>query len=276
MVSISDYKEEEVAVCLSVLLELMTILGEFRENAVIVGGNVPPLLLPEVRHEYPGTLDIDLALDLNRIDDNTYKTLKKTLLYRDYYQEEGGQPFQYFRDVDGVTIKLDLMAGEYGGTGKSRRHQKIQDVKARKARGCDLAFEYFSEVELSGKLPSGAENRVKVKFANIIPFLVTKGMALWERAKEKDAYDIYFCIKHFPGGIKELVKSIAPITSNALVQEGLGKIKSKFESVNSLGPNYVADFLEISESEERDIIKREAFELVTELMEQLEISPYRE
>lgn len=276
MVSISDYKEEEVAICLSVLLELMTILGEFRENAVIVGGNVPPLLLPDAKHEYPGTLDIDLALDLNTIDDNTYKTLKKTLLDRDYYQKEGGQPFQYFRDVDGVTIKLDLMAGEYGGTGKSRRHQKIQDVKARKARGCDLVFQYYSEVTLSGTLPSGAENKVKVKIANAIPFIVTKGMSLWDRVKEKDAYDIYFCIKHFPGGIQALAQQTGPIISNALVREGLGKIRAKFESPNSLGPNHVADFLEITVSEERERIKRDAFELANKLMDMLSISSFEE
>jgi len=45
MVKQSDYREPEVRACLSVLLEIMTILGEFRENIIIVGGNVPPLLI---------------------------------------------------------------------------------------------------------------------------------------------------------------------------------------------------------------------------------------
>ncbi len=42
MVSIKDYKQKEVEICNSVLLELMTILGEFRENIVLIGGSVPP------------------------------------------------------------------------------------------------------------------------------------------------------------------------------------------------------------------------------------------
>jgi len=202
MVKQSDYKERKVNICFSVLLELMTILGEFRENIVIVGGNVPPLLLPEEKQKYPGTLDIDIALDFKNIDDNTYKTIVELLKERDYYQKEGSQPFQYYRSVEEVTVKIDLLAGEYGGTGKGRRHQKIQDARDRKARGCDLVFDSYAEIELKGKLPSGAENKVKVKMANIGTFLVTKGMALWTRMKEKYAYDIYFCIRNFPGGIK--------------------------------------------------------------------------
>jgi len=167
-----------------------------------------------------------------------------------------------------------LLAGEYGGTGRGRRHQKIQEARARKARGCDLVFDSYAEVELKGELPSGAENKVKVKVANIGPFLVTKGMALWTRIKEKDAFDIYFCIKNFPGGIETLAEKIESILKNKLAREGLGKIKAKFDTTNSIGPNFVADFLEISNPEEREILKREAFELVTLLMDKIGISAF--
>ncbi len=276
MVKQSDYREEEVQICFSVLLELMTILGEFREDIVIVGGNVPPLLIPKAKDKYTGTLDIDIALDFKKVDDSTYKTIVETLKEKGYYQKDGDQPFKFYRDVKQITIEVDLLAGEYGGTGKSRRHQRVQDAKARKARGCDLVFDEYLKVELKGKLPSGTENSVIVKIANIGPFLATKGMALWTRMKEKDAYDIYYSIKNFSGGIRTIVKKINPITDNTLLQEGLGKIRAKFETINSIGPNFVADFLEISNLEEREIKKREAFELVSSLMDKLAIEPFRE
>jgi len=38
MVTRHDYGKSEVNVCLSVLVELMTILGEFRDYVVLVGG----------------------------------------------------------------------------------------------------------------------------------------------------------------------------------------------------------------------------------------------
>ena len=276
MVKQSDYKEPEVQICFSVLLELMTILGGFRENIVIVGGSVPPLLIPETKPKYPGTLDIDIALDFKSISDDSYKTILKTLKEKGYYQKEGAQPFKFYRDVNEMTVEIDLLAGEYGGTGKSRRHQIVQEVKARKVRGCDLVFDRFIKIELYGILPGGAANKVTVKVPEIGPFLITKGMVLWDRGKEKDAFDIYYCCKHYPGGIPALVEAIKPLLGNNLVKEGLGKIKAKFEEINFIGPNYVADFLEISNAEERDIVKRETFELVNTLMEKFGIEPFKE
>ena len=42
---------------------------------------------------------------------------------------------------------MDFLAGEYGGTGAKHRHQQVQpDLRARKARGCELAFAYRTEI----------------------------------------------------------------------------------------------------------------------------------
>jgi len=276
MVKQSDYNEREVQICLSVLLEVMTILGEFRENIVIIGGNVPPLLIPDAQEKYPGTLDIDIALNFTKIDNSTYKTIVDTLKERDYYQKEGDQPFKFYRDVAGMTVEIDLLAAEYGGTSDSHRHQDVQDARVRKARGCDLVFDRYVTIELTGKLPSGADNKVTVKITSIGPFLTMKGMALWTRMKEKDAFDIYYCIHNYPGGVPALEDKIKPMVKNKLAQEGLGKIKAKFETVNSIGPNFVADFLEISNQEEREIAKRKAFELVNALMDRIGIKPFTE
>ena len=51
-----------------------------------------------------------------------------------------------------------------------------------------------------------------------------KGMALHDRLKEKDAWDIYFSLTNYPGGIDALVEEIAPHLDNGLVREGLLKI----------------------------------------------------
>jgi len=281
MVRQSDYREAEVQACFSVLLEVMTVLGEFRENVVIVGGSVPSLLIPSAKEKHLGTLDIDLALDFKHISDDTYKTIVETLRARGYYQKEGEQPFIFHRDTEDksgskITVEIDLLAGEYGGTGKGHRHQKIQDAQARKARGCNLVFDSAVRINLAGTLPSGARNEVIVKVPSIGPFLVMKGMALWERMKEKDAYDIYYCCRNYPRGLPALVKAIRPLVRNKLSREGLGKIKTKFAIVDGIGPTWVTDFLEIADREERARVQREAFELVTALMEKLGIEPFSE
>jgi hypothetical protein len=279
MVKQSDYKEPEVRACLSVLLEIMTILGEFRENIIIVGGNVPPLLIASAKEKHPGTIDIDLALDFQYIKSDTYQTIIETLVARGYYQKEGDQPFRFYRDIgdepkDRITVEINLLAGEYGGTAAPRRHQTVQDAQARKARGCDLVFGDAAKITLAGSLPGGGRNELTIKVAGIGPFLVMKGMALWGRMKEKDAYDIYYCCKNYPGGPKSLAKAIKPLLNNKLAREGLGKIKTKFSTVDGIGPSWVADFLEVSDLEERARIQREAFELTNAIMEELDIEPF--
>lgn len=281
MVTKSNYTEQEIQACFSVLLEIMTVLGEFLKDIVVVGGNVPPLILPTAKEKHIGTLDVDIALDFKHIRPDTYNTILKILKKRGYYQKPNTQPFIFFRDItdekgEKITVELNLLTGEYGGTGKSHRHQKVQDVRARKTRGCDLVFDNAVKVKISGKLPGGAQNEVTIKVASVGPFLVTKGMALWESGKEKHAYDIYYCCKNYPDGIEALVQAIKPIAKNKIAKEGLSKIRSKFATVNSIGPNWVADFLEISNIEERDRIKRSAFELVNALTNKLDIKPFEE
>ena len=183
-----QYAPEEVDACKSVLIELIHVLGEFNDDVAVVGGWVPSLLIPDSTEKHVGTLDVDLALDFKKISTDTYKTLLKALTDHGYEQSTK-QPFVFHRvfmlEGKKVSVQVDLLSGEYGGTGKSHRTQEIQDVRARKARGCDLVFDQSVLVEVDGRLPSGAINTVKFKIAGIVPFLVMKGRALADRIKEK-------------------------------------------------------------------------------------------
>lgn len=280
MVSKSQYSEKEVNACKSVLIELVHLLGEMKDEMVIIGGWTPSFLFPGSKDPHVGSLDIDIALNFQEIPDDTYQTVLKAFLKRGYTQDEK-QPFRFFRRVsvegaDPIDVEVDLMAGEYGGTGKTRRTQIVQDVRARKARGCDLAFDASVTVSLEGELPDGGKDRVTFKVAGIVPFLVMKGMAMYDRMKEKDAYDIYYCVEHYQGGTDKLAVEFASFLKNKLVLEGLGKIKSKFATVEHIGPAWVADFLEISEKEDREIVIRRAYEKVNELLDLLKISLWEE
>jgi hypothetical protein len=236
--------------------------------------------LPQSNEPHVGSLDIDVALNFSMIPDDTYLTILKAFIKRGYTQDKQ-QPFRFFRTVkvegtEPINVEINLMASEYGGTGKSHRTQKVQEVRARKARGCDLAFDTAVTVTLEGKLPDGGKETASFKVAGIAPFLVMKGMAMYERMKEKDAYDIYYCVEHFPGGIEGLAAEFKSFIKNKLVVEGLGKIKSIFASVEHIGPKWVADFLEVTEKEDRDIIMRRAYEKVNELLDSLHISAWKE
>lgn len=277
MVTKSDYGKEEVEISLSVLVELMTVLGNYRDNIVLIGGWVPYFILDSYENVHVGSIDIDLALNFKEITDESYKTILDLLNQRGYRQ--GSQPNIFLREIqienrNSFVVQVDLLSGEYGGTTKSHRMQKIQDIKVRKARGCDLAFEYNILLSVNSVMPDGAKNSVDIKVASVIPFLVMKGMAIWERKKEKDAYDIYYTVSNYPGGVNNLIDVFKPVADNKLVQEGLGKIYSKFNSIDSIGPTWLIQFLNIEDREEIDRLKRDSFERITTFMQKLGIKEF--
>jgi hypothetical protein len=100
-----------------------------------------------------------------------------------------------------------------------------------------------------------------------------KGMAMEIRMKEKDAYDIYYCLLNYPGGIDALSEEFRPHLHHGLVKEGLQKIAGKFSSEKEFGPKSVADFEEIDDPDEQERIQRDAYERVNALLSKLEIKP---
>ena len=271
MVTRRDYRAEAVFAAKSVLIELVHLLGEFRDEIVLVGGWVPELLFGEHEPPHTGSMDIDLALDHRRLQEEGYRTIRELLLGRGY--EQGSQPFKFTRRImvgDATyNVEVDLVAGEYEGTSRSHRHQKIQGIHAHKARGCDLAFESPTEIRVEGQLPGGGRDTVVVRVASIVPFLVMKGMAIADRVKEKDPWDIDYCVRNYPGGMDPLIGEFRPLLSNRLVQEGLKKIGDAFASVDQWGPVAVADFDEIADPEDRALRQRDSFERVNMLLERL-------
>ena len=125
MVSRADYPEEMVKAALSVLVEVFALLGEYRGYIVLVGGWVPYLLFGGAKSGHIGSTDVDLALDMRGLWEEGYKTVLD-LLKGHGYEQSKKQPFIFlrtFRDEASRehTVQVDLLAGEYGGTGPRHR-----------------------------------------------------------------------------------------------------------------------------------------------------------
>jgi hypothetical protein len=275
MVTKRDYDALQVQAARSTMLELARLLGEYRDDMVVVGGWVPALLIPQGTSPHVGSLDIDLALNHKTLQDPGYNTIRNLLVGRGYRQDND-QPYRFWRTVmvggQSVEVAVDLLAGEYEGTSRRHRTQKIQDVRARKARGCELAFQHAAEVSIDGTLPDGARDRAVVRVAAIIPFLAMKGMAMASRLKEKDPWDIYYCVRNFPGGPEALAAEFKPHLRSSLIKEGLRHIAEKFASPEHFGPRSVAAFNELVDPEERAIVERDAYERVQDVLRRLGIS----
>lgn len=271
MVTRRDYTEEAVNAARGVIVELIHLLSEYRDDIVLIGGWVPDLLFPNPEEPHCGSMDVDIALDHRRFKEKGYKTIRELLLGRGYLP--GNEPFQFERvfreEHPRIVVRVDLLAGEYEGSTENEQYQDVQDVQPIKARGCDLAFENYVEIQMQGELPDGGIDTVTVKVASIVPFLVMKGMALHGRYKEKDAYDIYYCLLNYPGGLDALIAEFKPHMDNHLVKEGLKKIAEKFASPDHSGPNHVVRFFDITDEEEQARIERDSYERVNYLSHDL-------
>jgi len=269
-----DYSADQVEAARSVLLELVHLLGEYRDDIVVVGGWVPQLILPVGRTPHIGSIDVDLALNHRTLRQAGYATIQALLLRRGYEQDPR-QPFIFHRTVvvngNPIKVEVDLLAGEYEGTAPKHRTQPVHEGRARKARGCDLAFDLYIETEIEGTLPEGGKDQARIRVSSAVAFLVMKGMALHDRLKEKDAWDIYFTVTHYPGGLDALAAEIRPHLGHGLVQEGLLKIAEKFASPEHMGPKFVADFEDIQDRDARAMRTRDAYERVNHLLSTLNI-----
>ena len=73
MVTRRDYTTEGVEAARSVLIELVHLLGEYKDDIVLIGGWIPEVLLPHYSGPHVGSMDVDIALNHRRIDEgNSY------------------------------------------------------------------------------------------------------------------------------------------------------------------------------------------------------------
>jgi hypothetical protein len=101
-------------------------------------------------------------------------------------------------------------------------------------------------VAVRGAMPMGGTNQVAIAVCSIPALLAMKGHALNGRYKQKDAYDIYYCIRNYPTGVTALAEDCRPLLEHASGAQGYGVINEKFDTPNGHGPTCVRNFVERS------------------------------
>lgn len=253
-----------------VMLELWTILVRFADAMTIVGGSAPPLLTGDDPDDpYVGTLDVDLVIDPVEVPDDVYRTIADLLRARDYAQLD--PPFRWLRSVvvdsRAIEVEIDLLAPATPRVGPGRRHERIGgEPLARRTQGAELVRAGHVDREISGILPDGRPNRVSVRVATPAALIVLKGLAMGERDKLKDAYDVDYLLRH--AGVNEIATGIAGFNLVEPVRTALGVLAAKFASVDTLGPTSVALYRRAQlHSAEADELQALAFARVQRLLD---------
>ena len=245
----SDYDDRTSVAVRSVLVEIGQILGSFRGKFAVIGGAVPWLLLNQSEMPHVGTMDVDLSLDAESLGDGEYARLVESLLEQGYHQREDRRRFQLVRTVsarDGgpdIHVVVDFMMPRDATIAKNTP-PLIPGFAVQRADGADLALRFYKFIAIDDDMPDGGVNRVKIAVASIPALLAMKGYAIANRLKQKDAYDIYYSIRNFPGGIEALVEATKPLLEFETARTGYGHISEKFRNLDDFGPTSVKQFVD--------------------------------
>ncbi len=245
----SDYDDRTTVAVKSVLVEIGQILGTFQGKFAVIGGAVPWLLLSDADMPHIGTLDVDLSLDAEALGDGEYVQLVESLLKQGYRQREGLRRFQLVRTVparDGggdIDVVVDFLMPRDATIARSVP-PIVANFAVQRADGADLALRFYRVVAIDGDMPGGGVNRVQIAVASIPALLAMKGYAITKRAKQKDAYDIYYSIRNFPGGVEALAAATKPLLDLKTARTGYLHISEKFRQPDDFGPISVRQFVD--------------------------------
>ena len=247
----------------AVLIEVANAIGAQRQDFVIIGGWVPELLYPGKGHM--GSLDVDLAVSPSAKAGNVYSTILQRLLKAGY--SHATSPTRFLKAIAGVDepVKVDLVGAQYQD-GQLVNSVQVGELQINTLRGVDLAFQASEEIEVSGQIPDGSRNTVRVRVVKPEAFLLIKAFALDERVKDKDAYDIAFVLRNFQPSLKAMAAPLRPMISSGLGKEGYRILMKKFGSLDAIGPAAAARVFQ-QQGENYEQAQRAAFEDAQALFE---------
>ncbi len=268
-----DYSARQIEAAHRVLVDLGQVLAAFEDCLVVIGGWVPDLLLDQADEPHVGSIDVDLALDANKLAEDRYADLLKLLLNTGRYKP-GGKPFQLVVEVDlkdglkPVQVEVEFLAPKEVKL-KKHKPKLLEGFRVLQADACGTAFHAPVEKQVSGRTVRGASNTVRLRVASLPDFLVMKAHALAGRDKPKDSYDLCYCLEHFPEGPDRLAAMWAARRQEKDVARAIDILREKFASVDAFGPQQVVEFHGSADSETQAMQARRAFELMQRFLSHL-------
>ena len=248
-----DYKKEDVELVRQTCLYVATKLGDLLDDLVVVGGLVPSLLIPDEslpagEDVHIGTMDLDLGLSLALLDTKRYEDLKLRLYRADFKpdeNEEGNPTFQRWKIMPAADLRVTVdflippsLAADKGG---DLRHIE-KDFAAVITPGLRLAFQDKKKVSLKGLTPLGEKADRKIWVCGPGAFIVLKALAFHQRGENKDAYDLYYVIRNYGGGVDDVFRCLSPLLEEVETKEALEILTRDFMDPDGVGPIRVAQF----------------------------------
>lgn len=188
-----------------------------------------------------------MALAIALLDDEEYAELGERLRQEGFGPDKNskGNPTPQRWRLGSLKVTIDFLLPPVPGAEDGRRMQPLEgDLSAIITPGLQLAQEEREEILLEGRTLKGERVSRPIPVCGPGAFVVLKALAFNDRGEPKDAFDLVYVLRRWPGGIPDIVERLAPHvgTDAGIVGEALGKLASDFDSTESHGPLRAAEF----------------------------------
>jgi hypothetical protein len=245
---VDGYSREQLEQVRATCLHLASVLGDLMDEMVIVGGLVPSLLMPAVEPEaaHVGTTDLDLGLEVGLLETGRYHTLAARLrgaAFEPDRTREGRVVRQRWRRQEGSATVDFLMPPIPQGVRGGGLQDLEADLAAIVTPGLRLAFRDRESVRLSGQSLDRENLTREIPVCGPGAFVVLKGLALRQRGENKDAYDLYYALRHYGASVEDVAGRLRALMDDEDAQRAVRYLREDFGDLHSIGPVRAAVFL---------------------------------
>lgn len=280
LATIASYTPEAQRLIRTACLTVAGVLGDCMDDITVVGGLVPSLIvdqarLPEGARPHPGTLDLDLALQLAVLEAEGYKTISERLRSAGFEPDRnpaGNATVQRWVVPTGTAelVTVDFLIPP-AGESKSRGIFNLErDFGAVIAQGLDLAFHDRVMHRLDGLNARGDRVTREVRVCGPGALVVLKALACRGREKPKDAFDLFYVLRNFGAGPTDVAARLRPWSADPAVARAREILAADFADVTREGPRRVARFLG---ADDDDGLKAQVVAFTAEFLAEMEGSP---
>lgn len=248
----AGYNPHQLDLVHSVCLYISTIIGDYLEDLVIVGGLVPSLIIPqepppEGADRHVGTQDLDIGFSFGVLSSERYREIVARLRGAGFVpdvNENQNLTVQRWKLGDSVNATVDFLIPQIDQNGMGGTIKHIDDgFGAVITPGLHLAFQDRIRISIVGQTPFEEEVERDIWVCGPGAYMILKALAFDSRGENKDAYDLFYVLRNFGSGTEEVIQHLKPLIENEFGKKAIEILKRDFSDPRSVGPVRVGRFL---------------------------------
>jgi hypothetical protein len=252
---------------------LVRLLWHLRDEdpfLVVLGGLVPEVLTDNSDDRIPehlGTTDVDILLITHVDADADLGAIERALVALEF-EPTGDDGWRWRGVIDAYPAIVEFLCDlpDYR-EGEYIRPRGCDKLTAANLRGTGYVARDCEWHELRGELPDGTAVEVRVRFAGLGGYLLSKCVVVRTRAAEKDYYDLVYVLAHNRAGGPEaagriiadgpLADAVAPLRSTFL------EVRERYREMTDPGPRgYAAQARQVDVGADDRLLRADAVDVV--------------